>query len=118
MDYFNEGVVDRHFIGGDITRYDHRWPERHFTLLEPFAIANSPDGDPDKTVVNFRYQFANKGSKYLVHGKTDNSWTLAGDNPANLRIVAIKEQRIPRTSLNPGAGPGQPTPPGEPVAPR
>ena len=121
VDYFNEGVVDRHFIGGDISRYDHRWPDRHFTLLEPFTIANSPDGDPDKTVVNFRYQFANKGSKYLVHGKTDNTWTLAGETPADLRIVAIKEQRIPRTLPIPAAGPGQPAPPavpGEPAAPR
>ena len=102
VDYFNEGVVDRRFIGGDIARYDRRWPDRHFTLLEPFAIASSPDGDPDKTVVNFRYQFANKGSKYLVHGKTDNTWTLAGETPANLRIITIKEQRVPRIVPTPG----------------
>ena len=121
VDYFNEGVVDRHFIGADIARYDHRWPERHFTLLEPFTIANTPDGDPDKTVVNFRYQFANRGSKYLVHGRTDNTWTLAGDNPANLRIVAIKEERVPRANPGPGAGaaqPAAPTAPGESIAPR
>ena len=114
VDYFNEGVVDHRFIGGDITRYDHRWPERRFTLLEPFTIANSPDGDPDKTVVNFRYQFANKGAKYLVHGKTDNTWTLAGENPADLRIIAIKEQRVPRATPTPGAGASHPPP----LAPR
>ena len=119
VDYFNEGVVDHHFISGDITRYDHRWPERRFTLLEPFNIANSPDGDPDKTVVKFRYQFANKGSKYLVHGKTDNTWTLSGQTPADLQIISIQEERVPRTPPGFGAGVGQPTPvPAEPSAPR
>ena len=109
VDYFNEGVVDRRFISGDIARYDHRWPERRFTLLEPFTVARSPDGDPDKTVVNFRYQFSNKGSKFFVHGQTDNTWTLAGENPADLRIVAIKEQRVPRAA--PAPTPGQPPAP-------
>ena len=120
VDYFNEGVVDHRFIGGDIARYDRRWPERRFTLLEPFTVANSPDGDPDKTVVNFRYEFANKG-RFVVHGKTDNTWMLAGDNPADLRIIAIKEQRVPRASPPPGTDASHPPPaaePGRPPAPR
>ena len=94
VDYFDEGSVDKPFIEEDIARYDRRWPDRRFTLLEPFAVEPSPDGDPARLVVRFRYEFMNKGAKYLVQGKTDNVWTLTGTRPADLRIVAMKEQRV------------------------
>ncbi len=94
VEYFGDGLRDRRYIEHDINRYDHRWPERHFTILEPFTVSLSPDGDPDKTVVSFRLQFSNKGARYLVQGKTDNTWTLTGTLPLELRIVSIKEQRV------------------------
>ncbi len=55
--YYDEGVVDHAYIARDVTRYDHRWPERRFALLDPVTVSDSPDGDPDKFVVNFRYGF-------------------------------------------------------------
>ena len=94
VEYFDDGLKDRHYIEQDITRYDHRWPERHFTMLEPFSVSPAPGSEEEKTVVTFRLQFANKNSKYAVQGKTDNTWTIVGTRPEELRIVAIKEQRV------------------------
>ena len=39
VDYFNEGVVDRRFIENDVARYDRRWPQRRFTLLDPLTVS-------------------------------------------------------------------------------
>ena len=94
VDYFDEGVVDRHFIEIDVTRYDRRWPQRRFTLLEPLTLSEPPDGDPDKFVAHFRYAFANKGPRYSVEGKADSTFTLHGDSPGGLRIIGMKEQRV------------------------
>ena len=94
VDYFNEGVVDRRFIENDVTRYDHRWPQRRFTLLGPVTLSEPPDHDPDKVVAHFRYAFLNKGPRYTVEGKTDNAFTLQADRPESLRIVGMKEQRV------------------------
>ena len=54
VDYFNEGTVSRDFIDKDTERYNKRWPDRHFTLLDPLTVGKSPDRDPSKIVVNFR----------------------------------------------------------------
>ncbi len=94
VDYFNEGLVDRRFIEADVARYDRRWPERQFALLDPLTLSESPDHDPDKVVAHFRYSFANKGPRYTVQGKADNAFTLQGSRPDALRIVGMKEQRV------------------------
>ena len=94
VDYFNEGVVDRRFIEGDAARYDRRWPQRRFTLLDPLTLSDAPDNDPQKVVVHFRYAFVNKGPRYTVEGKADNAFTLQAAGPDGLRIVGMKEQRV------------------------
>ncbi len=92
--YYDEGVVDHAYIARDVTRYDHRWPERRFELLEPVTVADSPDGDPDKFVVNFRYGFNVKNARYAVGGKTENVWTVSSHDPGGWKIVSMKEQRV------------------------
>ena len=92
--YYDEGTADHAYILRDVNRYDHRWPERHFTLLDPVTVADSPDGDPDKFVVNFRYGFSVKNSRYAVGGKTDNTWTVSNQDPGDWKIVSMKEQRV------------------------
>ena len=92
--YYDEGVVDHPYISRDVARYDHRWPERRFTLLDPVTVSDSPDGDPDKFVVNFRYGFNVKNARYTVGGKTDNTWTITGHDPDSWKIVSMKEQRV------------------------
>ncbi len=47
VDYFDEGIVDRPFIARDVTRYDHRWPERQFHPARPadaFRLARRGPG--------------------------------------------------------------------------
>ena len=92
--YYDEGSVDHAYIARDVGRYDRRWPERRFTLLDPVELSASPDGDPDKFVVNFRYTFNVKNSRYSVGGKTDNVWTVSGHEPDGWKIVSMKEQRV------------------------
>ncbi len=92
--YYDEGIVDHTYIARDVTRYDHRWPERRFELIDPVTISGSPDGDPDKFVVNFRYGFHVKNARYTVGGKTDNTWTVSGRDPGDWKIVSMKEQRV------------------------
>ncbi len=48
VDYFDEGVVDRRFIRATSTRYDHRWPQRQFTLLGPPTLSDPPAGTPGR----------------------------------------------------------------------
>ena len=92
--YYDEGTVDHTYISRDVTRYDHRWPERRFALLDPVTITASPDGDPEKFVVNFRYGFNVKSSRYAVNGKADNVWTVSTHEPGGWKIVSMKEQRV------------------------
>ncbi len=94
VDYFNEGRVDRRFIRADIDGYDRRWPERHFTLLDPITLAASPDHDPEKIVVNFHYRFVVKRPHDAPEGEMMNTYTLQRTGPESLRIVAMKESRV------------------------
>lgn len=105
VDFFNEGVVERHFIENDSARYDKRWPQRHFTLLDPLTLSDAPDGDPDKVVAHFRYAFANKGPRYTVEGKADNTFTIQHTGPGNFRIVSMKEERVREKQPPPHAPP-------------
>ena len=92
--YYDEGTVDHAYIARDVARYDHRWPERHFALLDPVTVSDSPDGDPDKFVVNFRYGFNVKNPRYTVGGKTDNTWMVSSRDHDGWKIVSMKEQRV------------------------
>ena len=92
--YYDEGTVDHTYIARDVTRYDHRWPERRFALFDPVTVTASPDGDPDKFVVNFRYGFNVRNSRYAVNGKADNVWTVSTHETGGWKIVSMKEQRV------------------------
>ncbi len=94
VDYLNEGRVGHRFIRADIDSYDRRWPERHFTLLDPVTLAASADHDPDKIVVNFHYRFAVKRPHDAPEGEMMNTYTLQRTGPESLRIVAMKESRV------------------------
>ena len=45
MDYFENGVVDHHFIANELDDYNNRWPERRFELVEaPKVVYDSKLG--------------------------------------------------------------------------
>jgi hypothetical protein len=92
VDYFDEGIVDRRFIEKDVRRYNQRWPERQFTLVDPVEVS-APDENAH-TTVEFRYQFAVKGRKFSVRGIIGVVYTLAGNPPEALRIVRVREYRV------------------------
>lgn len=92
--FYDEGNVDHTYLARAVNRYDHRWPDRHFVVIGPVTFSASPDGDPDKFVVNFRMGFNVKNPRYTVVGKTDNTWTVAGHDSGSWKIVSMKEQRV------------------------
>ena len=94
VDYFNEGIVDRDFIDKDTEKYNKRWPDRHFTVVAPLSVEESPDHDPSKITVNFRCRIDVKRPGHDVKGETDNTYTLVRTGPETLRIAAIKESRV------------------------
>ena len=94
VDYFNEGIVTRDFIDKDTEKYNKRWPDRHFTVVDPLTIDESPDHDPSKVVVNFHCRIDVKRPGHDVKGETENSYTLMRTGPETIRITAIKEARV------------------------
>lgn len=94
VDYFDTGNVDRAFIERDIRRYDARWPERYFALDGGVRVA--PAGEPGRVKVDVVYRFNVKGRKYSVEGRAATTYTLAGEQPEDWRIVSVKERRLPR----------------------
>ena len=94
VDYFNEGVVSRDFIDKDTEKYNKRWPDRHFTMVDPISVEESPDHDPSKVVVNFHTLINVQRPGHDVKGETENTYTLVRTGPETLRISAIKEARV------------------------
>ena len=94
VDYFNEGTVSRDFIDKDTEKYNKRWPDRHFTLVDPITVEESPDHDPSKIVVNFHCRIDVQRPGHDVKGETENTYTLVRTGPESLRIAAIKEARV------------------------
>ena len=94
VDYFEDGWVDRQFLARDVARYDHRWPQRHFSLSGPIEVTPVSDGEPVKTKVRFRYRFAVKNNRYSLVAQMNNEYVVAGSRPEDLRIVSIKEERV------------------------
>jgi len=91
VDYFDHGRVNRDFVAKDTSDYVKRWPERVYTLVG--AVNASPAGSDGSVTVQFRIAFEVRNKKHAVSGKTENYWTLKPQGE-NLRIVAIKEQRL------------------------
>jgi peptidoglycan hydrolase-like protein with peptidoglycan-binding domain len=90
VDYFDHGRVDRDFVFKDTHDYVKRWPQRKYTLLGPVKFFGSEK--EDETKVEFTIAFSVAAEKRAVHGKTRNFWTVK--RAGNLRIIAIKEQRL------------------------
>jgi hypothetical protein len=91
VDYFDHGRVDRQFVVRDTRNYVKRWPQRKYMLLEPVTV--QPAGANGEARVEFTIAFEVRNKNHAVRGKTRNFWTLQ-PQAGNLRIVALKEQRL------------------------
>ena len=91
VDYFDHGQVNRDFVAKDTGNYVKRWPQRHYMLSGAVNVTCSDTSD--ECAVEFTIAFRVENKKHAVSGKTKNFWMLKPQGK-NLRIVAIKEQRL------------------------
>ena len=90
--YFDHGEVDRDFVVRDTSNYVKRWPTRSYHLTGPVTCLANAKGD--EIEVQFPISFSVKNAKHDVRGRTANFWTLKAENGGELKIVAIREQRM------------------------
>jgi len=91
VEYFDHGRVARDFVWRDTQNYVKRWPRRHYLLLDSVTVL--PGAHERETQVQFTIAFEVQDKKHAVRGKTRNFWTLQPQD-GNLKIVALKEQRL------------------------
>lgn len=93
VDYFNKGPAGREYIRRDVSNYYKRWPERSYEIVGP--VTATPGTRPGETAVRFQVRFRCRGrGGASAAGRTDNVFTLQGHQPGEVRIVAMKEQRV------------------------
>ena len=87
VEYYDQGVMDREKIRGDLKRYDERWPERHFWVAGKINVEPRSD---NRMRVTFPLGFKLRNGNRTVTGKVDKTLVLepAGDD---LQIVAVNE---------------------------
>jgi hypothetical protein len=91
VDYFEHGRVNATFLRQDTSSYVRRWPTRRYLLTDPVRITGS---SRDKVNAEFTIAFSVQNPKRRATGRTSNSVTLR-DRNGELRIIAIREQRLP-----------------------
>jgi hypothetical protein len=90
--YFDHGEVSRDFIRRDTSNYVKRWTSRKYMLTAPVRfVAGSK---PDETEVQFSIAFTVKNEKHTVTGQTRNYWTIRPEAGDELKIIAIREERL------------------------
>lgn len=87
--YYNDGIVGREKIRGDLQRYDRRWPERRFWLAGEINVETRP-GSRLRVTFPLRFELQN-GSRHSS-GKVLKTLVLevVGED---LQIVAVDERR-------------------------
>ena len=91
VEYFDHGPQGASFVEKDVQNYVKRWPERHYTLLQPVTfVASSKEGE---TIVEFPISYTVKRGEKVAAGKTKNTWSIRPEGE-ELKIVAIQEQRL------------------------
>lgn len=93
VDYFESGPMDRDLIRRDISSYYKRWPERRYEIDGPVAV--TPGAHPGETVARFRLRFTCRSPKHRARGRTENVFTLQSTLADGVRIVGMKEVRVP-----------------------
>jgi peptidoglycan hydrolase-like protein with peptidoglycan-binding domain len=95
VEYFDHGVVDKHYIRNELAVYDQRWPQRKYTLGDALRIVRT--GNNTVATIRVAFDVANNEHNRRASGRTDDTFNLAkrGDS---LEIIAIKEARVRRPS--------------------
>lgn len=93
VDYFDYGPTGRDYMRRDINSYYKRWPERHYELIGPVTV--SAGARPGETVARFQLRFRYRGPAHRASGRTENVYTLKVTGADGVRIVGMKETRMP-----------------------
>jgi hypothetical protein len=96
VDYFDNGVVDHHFIANELDEYNYRWPERHFELVEaPKVVYDSKLGC---YLASFRVACALGNASKRIEGTCDFRAALVKADQG-FRIIYIRERFEPSNSV-------------------
>jgi hypothetical protein len=92
VEYFDHGSMDQSFVSKDTLNYCKRWPQRKYTLTAPVTFAAS--SQDEETLVEFTIAFTVKNQKHTATGHTKNFWTIKPGEDKDLKIIAIREERL------------------------
>jgi hypothetical protein len=95
VQYFDHGSVSEEFVARDTRKYVERWPERKYSLSGPVSFfASDSEGETNiEFTISFELESKGRKNKNRAVGRTRNWWTVR-DEGGDLKIVAIREQRI------------------------
>ena len=95
VEYFPHGSQDQRFVIKDVRDYVNRWPERKYVLTTPVSFfAAEREGETNiEFTISFALRSPARTSKNKASGHTKNWWTIRPEGE-NLKIVAIREQRL------------------------
>lgn len=87
--YYNDGIVSRDKIRGDLVRYDTQWPQRRFWLAGKVEVAPQPDS---RLRVTFPLRFELQNGRKHASGRVRKTLLLEvrGDD---LQIVGVDETK-------------------------
>ena len=88
VDYFENGLVDHHFIANELDEYNYRWPERRYELMEtPKVVYDSKLGC---YLASFRVACALSNASKRIQGVCDFRAALVKTDQG-FRIIYIRE---------------------------
>ena len=90
VDYFGEQSVPRPKIRADLLRYDHRWPERHFTLAGDLEVQPLTT---DRVRVTFPLRYELRSPREHAVGLMHKTLTLQRTAADDWEIVAVSEEK-------------------------
>ena len=95
VQYFDHGSVSEEFVARDTRKYVQRWPERKYALAGPVSFfASDSEGETNiEFTISFELQSKGRKNKNRAVGRTKNWWTVR-DEGGDLKIVAIREERL------------------------
>jgi peptidoglycan hydrolase-like protein with peptidoglycan-binding domain len=92
VEYFDDGSIDRDGVTLDTRNYCKRWPIRKYGLTGP--VTCSASNRADEIFAQFTIDFAVRNTKHSVNGRARNFWTIVRRPGGDLKIVAIREERL------------------------
>jgi hypothetical protein len=96
VDYFENGVVDHHFIANELDEYNYRWTERRFELMEAPKVVY--DSKLSCYLASFRVACALGNASKRIEGICDFRAALVKADQG-FRIIYIREHFEPSNSV-------------------